>query len=154
MGRETGFPFRRSPSRSDDAGSIGTLKGPQAAARPPEPVGSRFLLRAVRRSAQPNRRTVGKPPSRRGRAWEIVDDLPDNIPVKDMEIRVIETYFGWWVDEVLASETERVRAEADRSFPAAPNRVLAAIDPAATVNRDRIGEPAHEPPPSRAGAKR
>src|SRR5436309_460904 len=102
MGYVTVFPSRKSPSRSDDAESIDTLKGPQTAAREPEhpPAGSRFPLRAVKHTTPSNRRTARKVSRPPGTAWGIVDDLPEDIPVKDMEIGAIETYFGRWMDEI------------------------------------------------------
>jgi hypothetical protein len=56
----------------------------------------------------------GRPAKQLERAWEVVDDLPEDIPVFPGELKVIETYLAAVVDdslEPMGLETEKPGSE-------------------------------------------
>ena len=80
---------------------------PAAGAQGPEPTIDRAGLRPPERAVQ----SAGKPRKHVEPAWEVVDDLPERIPVMQREIKVIETYLGGLLDEPLAPKKSQTKSE-------------------------------------------
>jgi hypothetical protein len=63
------------------------------------------------RPPQSARRVLGRAARQHGRAWEVVDDFPEDIAVLPGELKVIETYLAALLDESF----EQMGLEADKT---------------------------------------
>jgi hypothetical protein len=94
-------PARRSLRRGQKIGRPTPLRYRAGFGPPPRPRQSRPLIQ-------------GRPAKQVERAWEVIDDFPEDIPVLRGELKVIETYLAAVLDyslEPMGLETEKAASE-------------------------------------------
>jgi hypothetical protein len=108
--KRTAAPSYSNPKPRSD-GVDGSLSAAGAQNAEPQanhpPARHRDDFRPPERSVQSQRRIARKPDKHVEPAWEVLDDLPEAVPVIEREIQVIETYLAELLNDLSASRGRR-----------------------------------------------
>jgi hypothetical protein len=111
MKRTAALSFSNSKPLSDGVGGLLPTVGARNVEPKPNrpPAGYRSDLRDSKLWLQSRPRSARKPgtPKHSDSAWEVLDDLPEVVPVREREIQVIETYLAELLNELSASTRRR-----------------------------------------------